>query len=293
MSSSLPRSLCVYATPCHWSCELLFVYVCWVTHDVHMSTLWGTKVSMSWISLQSCVRSYYTCPCTWSRMSLMSWRLPWHSAQCTNTCSLFADACTHICTLCIHQCYFCIVRNAVRGSLGCFPCVRSCGQVIPCPVRVFGGISLCLFFTHWRYTVRLYMSSTYPNWQQAACYGILMLSSCMHESLTMFSLHRLLWSCSRAHRGNTVTQMNRLWNSLYSAWWSCVAQDLVATASQLDIFLIWVGGSWTWQNNGTIQTGICLNYEGFHHLTELAFPVRSTASRHTTDPPATHSSCRT
>ena len=159
------------------------------------------EVSMSWISLQTCVRSSYTCPCTWSRRSLMSWHLPWH-------------ACTHICTLCIHQCYFCIVRNAVRDSLGCFPCVPSCGQVIPCPVCVFGGISLCLFFTHWRCTERFYMSSTYPNWQQAACCGILMLSSCMHESLTMFSSHSLLWSCSRAHGGNTVIWMNRLWNGL-------------------------------------------------------------------------------
>ena len=52
------------------------------------------EMSMSWISLQSCTRSYCTCPCTWSRMSLMSWHLPWHSAQCTNTCSLIIDACT-------------------------------------------------------------------------------------------------------------------------------------------------------------------------------------------------------
>ena len=164
-------------------------------------------MSMSWISLQSCMRSYCTCPCTWSRMSLTSWRLPWHSTLCTNTCSLHADACTDVL-------YACISAISVLSELQWgVPCVRSCGWFVLC-VCVFGGISPCLFFTHWTCTVRFYMSSTYPNWQQAACCGILMLSSCMHESLTMFSLHSLLWSCSRAHGGNTVIQMNRLCNSL-------------------------------------------------------------------------------
>ena len=89
----------------------------------------------------------------------------------------------------------------------------TCCTYIPCPVCVFGWISPCLLFTHWTWTVRFYMSSTYPNWQQAACCGILMLSSCMHKSL-MFSSHSWFWSCSRAQGGNTAIQMNRLWNSL-------------------------------------------------------------------------------
>ena len=168
------------------------------------------EVSMSWISLQSCVHSYHTCPCTWSRMSLMSWRLPWHS-EWVNMCLLSADACIDVLYACV-WCYFCTGINAVRGSLWCFPCVRSCEWFAPCPVCVFGGISPCLFFTHWRCTVRFYMSSTYPNWQQAACCGILMLSSCMHGSLTMFSSHS--WFChAHGHMEETLS-LRWLWNSL-------------------------------------------------------------------------------
>ena len=184
------------------SCECGLLGGCRVTCNV----LWGLPFHTSDVSWQSrrcpCPESAYKLVCVVPTLALVPGHAcHWRADVCRDTQHNAQTRGHSLLTLVLMYCMHVVLFLYWHTG----PCVRLCGHAVYTLSCVW--ISPCLLFTHWTCIVRFYVS-------KAVCCGILMLSSCTHESLTMFSSHSWFWSCSRAHGANTVIWMNKLRNGL-------------------------------------------------------------------------------